>query len=248
VRTLLDLPRLAADPDSPFPATSLALRSPDGLLAWGGGLEPARLLNAYARGIFPWYSKGQPLLWWSPAPRCVIHPDRVYLSRRTARRHNSGQFTLTADRAFERVIGHCAEPRRDDAGTWITDEMRRAYVELHRMNHAHSIEVWRGSELVGGIYGVALGRVFFGESMFSRRADASKVALVALCHELLNRSIDLLDCQVSNPHLLRMGAVEISRETFESFLGDGTIPDPPAESWSAGFHPRPHWVPGPVVE
>ena len=242
MRTLLDLPRLDADPESPFPASAEALAAPNGLLAWGGDLQPRRLLNAYARGIFPWYSEGQPVLWWSPAPRCVIYPDRVHLSRRTARRYNSGVFQLTADQAFEQVIEKCAEPRLDEAGTWITDEMLVAYTKLHRMGYAHSIEVWQGSELAGGIYGLALGPVFFGESMFSRRTDASKVALVALCDELVKRSMHLLDCQVSNPHLLRMGAVEISRQAFEANLPGSLQAIQPAGSWSAGFKPRHRWV------
>jgi len=242
VRTLLDLPRLGADPGSPFPATNEALKAPNGLLAWGGDLDPRRLVNAYARGIFPWYSKGQPLLWWSPAPRCVIYPADVYLSKRTARRYNSGEVRLTADEAFEQVIRKCAEPRQDEAGTWITGEMLHAYIELNRMGFAHSVEVWRESELVGGIYGLALGPVFFGESMFSRRTDASKMALIALCMELLNRSISLLDCQVSNPHLLRMGAVEISREAFEEFLPDSRQVIQPDGSWSPGFTPRSRWA------
>lgn len=218
MRTLLDLPRLSEDPDAPFPDTRLALASPRGLLAWGGDLDAGRLLRAYRLGIFPWYSEGQPILWWSPEPRCVIFPDEVYLSRRTRRRYNSGVFRLTADTAFEEVIAACAEPRRDDTGTWITGEMARAFTRLHRGGYAHSIEVWRGAELCGGIYGLALGGVFFGESMFSRATDASKVALIALCRQLRRWGFELLDCQVGNPHLFRMGARELSRQRFERRL------------------------------
>ena len=220
MKTMLDLPRLGRDPESPFPAPTEALNSPNGLLAWGGDLHPVRLLNAYSLGIFPWYSDGQPILWWSPAPRCVIFPADVYLSRRTARRYNSGVFTLSADTAFERVIKHCAKPRRHEEGTWITDDMLEAYVDLHHRGFAHSIEVWEESRLVGGIYGLALGRVFFGESMFSLRPDASKIALIALCRELQKRSMELLDCQVANPHLFSMGAQEIQREAFERELSE----------------------------
>jgi len=212
------LPRLGADPRSPFPPTRLALESPDGLLAWGGGLEPERLLRAYRQGIFPWYSEGQPILWWSPAPRCVIRPGRVHLSRRTRRRYNSGGYELSVDRAFERVIRGCAAPRADEDGTWITPEMIGAFCELHRLGHAHSLEVWRDGELAGGIYGLAIGAVFFGESMFSARTDGSKIALVALCRLIARHGFELLDVQVENPHLLRMGAELMPRAAFESRL------------------------------
>lgn len=238
---MLDLPRLGMEPESPFPPPAEALDSPNGLLAWGGDLHPARLLNAYAHGIFPWYSDGQPILWWSPAPRCVIFPADVYLSRRTMRRYNSGVFSLTADTAFEQVIAQCAEPREDEEGTWITDEMMHAYIDLHRHGFAHSIEVWEESCLVGGIYGLALGDVFFGESMFSRRSDASKIALVGLCRELLKRSMKLLDCQVANPHLLRMGAVEISRPDFTSYLPGSSGEIQPGRSWSNSYSAEPRW-------
>jgi leucyl/phenylalanyl-tRNA--protein transferase len=222
LKSILDLPRLGADPGAPFPPGSEALDAPNGLLAWGGDLHPQRLLAAYRAGIFPWYSDGQPVLWWSPAPRCVIFPAEVHLSRRTRRRYNSGCYRLSADHAFEQVISACAEPRgRDgqpDHGTWITPDMLAAYQELHRMGHAHSVEVWRNDTLCGGIYGLAIGAVFFGESMFSRSDDASKIALVALCRLLVQWDYGLLDCQVGNPHLFRMGAVEIGRKAFERCL------------------------------
>lgn len=214
----LPLPRLGDDPRSPFPPTATALDTPNGLLAWGGGLEPERLLAAYRRGIFPWYSDGQPLLWWSPAPRCVIRPQHVYVSRRTRRRFNSGRFELTLDRAFTDVVSGCASSRRDDEGTWITEELAGAFAALHRRGCAHSLEAWHNGELVGGIYGLALGRAFFGESMFARRTDASKIALVALCRLLARHGFELLDCQVENPHLLRMGAESWPRERFETVL------------------------------
>jgi leucyl/phenylalanyl-tRNA--protein transferase len=224
------VPQLGQAPDAPFPPTGTALDTPNGLLAWGGGLEPERLLAAYRRGIFPWYSEGQPILWWSPAPRCVIVPERVHLSRRTRRRYNSGPFELTLDQAFDLVIERCAAPRRDEDGTWITPAMLDAYRRLHRLGHAHSLEVWQDGELAGGIYGLAIGRVFFGESMFSRRSDGSKIALVALCRLLHRHGFGLLDCQVENDHLRRMGATLISREAFETRLAalvDERVGDPP---------------------
>lgn len=218
MRSILDLPRLGSEPDAPFPSTREALQSPNGLLAWGGDLHPQRLLAAYRAGIFPWYSEGQPVLWWSPAPRCVIFPDEVHLSTRTRRRYNSGRYRLSADTAFDEVVAACAAPRNDDTGTWITAEMHEAYSKLHAMGYAHSLEVWQDDELCGGIYGLALGSVFFGESMFSRCTDASKIALVALCRHLNSRHFGLLDCQVGNPHLFRMGACQIGRESFEDWL------------------------------
>ena len=212
------LPQLGADPRAPFPPTHAALASPNGLLAWGGDLEPERLLAAYRHGIFPWYSEGQPILWWSPAPRCVIRPDRVHLSRRTRRRFNSGCFALSVNTAFEAVIAGCAEPRETEDGTWITPAMVDAYTELHYRGHAHSLEVWADGELAGGIYGLAIGCVFFGESMFGRRTDASKVALIALCRRIAAHGYALLDCQVENPHLVSMGAERMTRDAFEGEL------------------------------
>lgn len=218
MRSILDLPRLGHNPGAPFPAPRLALKAPNGLLAWGGDLDPRRLLRAYRIGIFPWYSAGQPVLWWSPAPRCVIYPSGVHLSRRTRRRYNSGRYRLTADRAFADVIAGCAAPRKGDPGTWITPELRVAFERLHRWGYAHSLEVWEGDALCGGIYGLAIGSAFFGESMFSRGTDASKIALVALCRLLDDWGFGLIDCQVSNPHLRRMGAVEVGRVQFERQL------------------------------
>lgn len=212
------IPRLEDDPGSPFPPTAEALDHPNGLLAGGGDLTPQRLLKAYRLGIFPWYSEGDPILWWSPAPRCVIYPDRVHLSRRTRRRYNGGGYRLTLNTAFDGVIRACAEARVDEEGTWITTGMEQAFKELHRLGHAHSLEVWLDGELAGGIYGLAIGAVFFGESMFSHRTDGSKIALVALCRLLHQAGIGLLDCQVGNPHLFSMGAEEVPREAFEREL------------------------------
>jgi leucyl/phenylalanyl-tRNA--protein transferase len=232
VSGLAQLARLGDDPDAPFPPVAQALPSPNGLLAWGGDLRPQRLLRAYRNGIFPWYLEGQPILWWSPAPRCVIYPDKVHISRRTRRRYNAGQYELTADTAFGDVVAGCAEPRSDTDETWITPAMAEAYGRLHDMGHAHSVEVWQGPRLQGGIYGVAIGAVFFGESMFSRAPDASKIALIALCCQLDAWGYRLLDCQVGNAHLYSMGAEDLARERFESEL-ERLIAEPqPAGSWS----------------
>ena len=231
------IPILGRDPESPFPPAEQALDNPEGLLAIGGDLSPARLINAYRQGIFPWYADDQPILWWSPAPRCVIFPDAVHVSRRLRRRYNQGGFGLTADRAFKAVIEACAEPRPDQGGTWITADMQAAYIRLHEMGVAHSIEVTRGGELVGGIYGLALGQVFFGESMFSRETDASKIALVALCRQLHRWGFLLLDCQLSNPHLLSMGAQEIPRLAFSDYLESAAGPG----RWGQDFRAEKRW-------
>ena len=244
MKSILDIPQLDADPGSPFPAASKALTAPNGLLAWGGDLCSERLLNAYRAGIFPWYTQGQPLLWWSPTPRCVIFPAKIYLSKRTCRRYNSGQYTLSADQNFEGVIRACAESRGDGGGTWITPEMLDAYCNLHQVGHAHSIETWQNGELVGGIYGLAIGSVFFGESMFTRQTDAGKIALTALCKQLESWSFGMLDCQLSNPHLLRMGAREISRRDFEQRLAEGVSVVRPGGPWTEVFSPDSRWYPG----
>jgi len=242
VRSILDLPHLGNDPGTPFPPPSEALESPNGLLAWGGDLQPERLLMAYRSGIFPWYSDAQPILWWSPVPRCVIFPEKIYLSTRTRRRYNSGVYRLSADSVFAEVISACAEPRGHDSGTWITQEMVEAYIHLHQLGHAHSLEVWEDDLLVGGIYGLAMGSVFFGESMFSRRTDASKIALVALCRQLQGRGYGLLDCQVGNPHLYSMGAEELPREAFETLLGDLIQEPQPDGSWKDLFTVEKRWL------
>jgi leucyl/phenylalanyl-tRNA--protein transferase len=244
MKSILDIPHLDADPRSPFPATNQALAVPNGLLAWGGDLQPERLLNAYRAGIFPWYTENQPLLWWSPAPRCVIFPAEVHVSKRTRRRYNSGQYTLTADQDFGAVIEACAEDRGDRGGTWITSGMLHAYSDLHRLGHAHSVEAWQEGRLAGGIYGLAIGSVFFGESMFTRQADAGKIALIALCKQLECWSFGVLDCQLRNSHLMRMGAREISRQEFEQRLADGVSKTRPSGSWTEVFNPEPRWDPG----
>ena len=234
MRSILELPRLGEEPTSPFPSTRSALASPNGLLAWGGDLAPARLLNAYRAGIFPWYSEGQPLLWWSPSPRCVLYPGEVYLSRRTRRRYNGGMFSLSLNCAFGAVIEGCAEPRPYEKSTWITADMIDAYLRMHELGCAHSLEVWRDDELVGGIYGLAIGSMFFGESMFGRYTDASKIALIALCKHLQRNGFGMMDCQVGNPHLFTMGAEEISRNRFERSLQRLIRSEPRDGCWQAG--------------
>ena len=206
------------DPDAPFPSVTTALRDPDGLLAAGGDLAPDRLLRAYRNGIFPWYSTGEPILWWSPDPRAVLFPEQLRISRRLARTLRQDRFRISYDTCFERVVNACAAPRADSRGTWITTEMMAAYTHLHALGHAHAIEVWQEQRLVGGLYGIALGRVFFGESMFSSVRDASKVALAYLCARLRRHGFGLLDCQVVSGHLLRMGAEQLPRARFLALL------------------------------
>jgi len=184
-----------------------------GLLALGGDLSTPRLLQAYRQGIFPWYEEGQPILWWSPDPRCILELEGLKVSRSLRKVIRNGPFELRYDTAFGEVIQACAELREED-GTWLTADMKAAYLRLHRLGFAHSVETWQGDELVGGLYGVYLGRAFFGESMFSRRSDASKVALVGLVELLKARQVELIDCQVRTDHLIRMGAIEIPRIEF----------------------------------
>lgn len=213
---MLAITLLPEDDDTvPFPPVEHALREPNGLLAVGGNLRPRRILQAYRRGIFPWFASDEPILWWSPDPRCVIFPEDFHVSRSLRRTWRRGQFHVTRDHAFSEVIRACAEPRRESPGTWILPNMIRAYEELHRQGCATSVECWQGDELAGGIYGVQLGRVFFGESMFSRRDDASKIALWRVASE---PDIELIDCQLPNPHLLSLGATTISRPRFVRLL------------------------------
>ena len=212
----LRLPWLSADPDALFPPVETALREPNGLLAAGGDLSPARLLNAYRHGIFPWYSDDQPILWWSPDPRTVFRTDAVHLSRRFRRQLRSCGWVARADTRFADVLDACADvPRPGQRGTWITDEMREAYCALHRLGHAHSVEVFDdGGRLIGGIYGVSVGRMFFGESMVSLVSGGSKAALAALACRLSAWGWSLIDAQVENPHLIRSGAESWPRERF----------------------------------
>lgn len=201
-----------------FPDAELALDDPDGLLAIGGDLSPERLLQAYRHGIFPWYSEEQPILWWTPNPRAVLFPERLSVSRSLRKALRRGSFRVTLDTAFPEVVTACAAPRGGDPGTWITPQMDAAYRRLHALGFAHSVESWEGDELVGGLYGVALGRMFFGESMFSRRTDASKVAFVHLVRQLEAWGFPLVDCQVASDHLASLGAEEIPRREFTALL------------------------------
>jgi leucyl/phenylalanyl-tRNA--protein transferase len=218
------------DPDD-FPDVALALRDPDGLLAVGGDLSVRRLLAAYRQGIFPWYSAGQPILWWSPDPRAVLFPDKLHVSRSLARVLRQGRFEVTFDQDFAAVIQRCSEPRADDQGTWITTEMQQAYIDLHAAGHAHSVEAWLNGELVGGVYGVSIGKVFFGESMFSRVSNASKVAFVTLVHQLRAWDFGLIDCQIQSEHLARFGAELIPRQRFVQLLDEYCTKPDVVGSW-----------------
>lgn len=195
-----------------FPDVSLA--SEEGLLALGGDLSPERLLSAYSKGIFPWYNPGEPILWWSPDPRCVLIPQQFKASRSLKKSIRKQGFEFAMDRDFEQVITQCAQPRIHQPGTWITQEMKQAYVELHKLGHAHSMETWMDGQLVGGLYGIAIGGMFFGESMFSLVNDASKAALSNLISKLLLWQFQLIDCQITSTHLLSLGAQEIPRTEF----------------------------------
>lgn len=219
---IIELPALGASPDAPFPPARHALAEPEGLLAMGGDLHPTRLLNAYRHGIFPWYSEGEPILWWCPDPRVVFRTESFRLSSRFRRDLRRSTWAIRADTAFADVLAACADtPRRGQDGTWITPQMREAYLELHRLGHAHSIEVFDregpGGRLVGGLYGVAVGRMFFGESMVSLASGGSKAAFGALSYRLREWGWPLIDGQVENPHLMSLGAERWPRPRF---LGD----------------------------
>jgi leucyl/phenylalanyl-tRNA---protein transferase len=230
------LPWLPERPVS-FPPVSQALRDPDGLLAAGGALTPQWLLAAYRRGIFPWYSDDQPILWWSPDPRMVLFPDALRISRSLAKRLRNGDFRVTFNRAFAEIVDACAAPRPGQPGTWITREMRSDYIGLHRLGYARSVEVWQGDRLVGGLYGVALGPVFFGESMFSQARDASKVALVHLVRAMQQGNGRLIDCQMHTRHLASLGACDIARTEFIGYLEE-CLANPHS---TGGDHPLPDW-------
>jgi leucyl/phenylalanyl-tRNA--protein transferase len=208
------------DDDTPFPAADMALRDPNGLLAIGGPLSPTRLERAYRNGIFPWFSEGQPVLWWSPDPRAVLFPAEIRISRSLRKRLRRNEVTLDFDQRFAEVMQACAAPRANQPGTWITDDMIAAYLALHARGLAHSVEVYQAGALVGGLYGVAIGGAFFGESMFSRQADASKIALVYLAAQLRRWGYRLIDCQVPSPHLASLGARLLPRSQFLALLDD----------------------------
>jgi leucyl/phenylalanyl-tRNA---protein transferase len=200
--------------DTPFPPLEFAMEQPNGLLAVGGDLSPERLLDAYRRGIFPWYSAGDPILWWSPDPRMVLFPAELRITRSLAKVLRNKAYEVRFDTAFDAVMAACAEPRPGQPGTWITPEIRAAYVRLHELGYAHSIETWIDGALAGGLYGVALGRMFYGESMFARVRDASKIALVHLARHLDAQGFGMIDCQMHTDHLASMGARELPRAEF----------------------------------
>jgi len=216
------VPVFALSQDLCFPSPELA--EPDGLLAVGGDLRPERLLLAYSMGIFPWFNPGDPLLWWSPDPRCVLEPAHLHISGSLRKDLRRGRFSVTFNGAFAKVIASCAEVREEcGEGTWLGQEMIDAYLHLHQLGFAHSVEVWRGRDLVGGLYGVALGRCFFGESMFHRQSNASKVGMANLARHLAEKEFELIDCQLPNPHLFSLGAKEISRPDFLNRLRRGGV-------------------------
>ena len=200
--------------DDPFPPVERALKDPNGLLAAGADLSLPRLLEAYRSGIFPWFSGTEPILWWCPDPRMVLHCEELKVSRSLGKSIRNKGYEVRVDTAFSEVLKHCAEPRKGEPGTWLGPEMRRAYLHLHRAGYAHSFEAWRGDDLVGGLYGVAIGPMFYGESMFSRATDASKVALVNLARNLQERGFPMIDCQMRTPLLASLGAREIPRRVF----------------------------------
>lgn len=206
------------DPNQPFPPPNRAMRDPNGLLAIGGDLSVERLLRAYSSGIFPWYNPNEPILWWCPDPRAVLDPAEFHVSHSLEKRIRKHDYAVTLDRAFADVLDGCTASRRGSNGTWLGTDMKRAYLELREAGHAHSAEVWRDGKLVGGLYGVALGRAFFGESMFSTETDSSKLALYWLCQQLKAWSFEMIDCQIASQHLRTLGAAEISRDRFLSRL------------------------------
>lgn len=220
-----------------FPPLDKALREPNGLLAAGGDLRAARLIAAYRHGCFPWYQDGQPILWWSPDPRTVLFPGELHVSRSLRKVIRQGHFQVTFDRAFSEVIRACAAPRDYADGTWITTPMQQAYIDLHGRGVAHSVEVWQNQQLVGGLYGLAMGRLFFGESMFSRADNASKVGFASLVERLHAWQFELIDCQMPTQHLHSLGARAISRQAFAGYL-QRFLDQPSLADWhSAGERP-----------
>lgn len=220
-----------SDPDEDFPAIETALTEPDGLLAVGGCLSSQRIINAYQQGIFPWYSPGEPILWWSPNPRLVLFPEQLKISRSLRKTIRKNCFKLTYDYAFPQVMQLCAAPREHQPGTWITEEIYIAYNQLHQQGIAHSFEAWFDDELVGGLYGIAIGQVFFGESMFHKKTDASKVAFCCLVQQLSLWGYQLIDCQVHTGHLTSLGAKEIERADFARLLQQYCPLQPATSAW-----------------
>ncbi len=219
-------------PQQPFPDSRFALTEPNGLLAVGGCLSPERLINAYTQGIFPWYNPEEPILWWTPDPRLIVYPERVHISRSLKKTLQKKHFRISIDENFPAVMRACAAPRAETTGTWISDDILNAYHKLHCLGYAHSIETWLEDELVGGLYGVALGQVFFGESMFHTYTDASKVAFVTLAKLLQSWDYKLIDCQVRTPHLISLGAEEIPRQQFVTLLAQYTSQAAATSAWN----------------
>ena len=210
-----------------FPETNQALEDPNGLLAAGGSLNKETLLNAYKNGIFPWFEDNSPILWWSPNPRCILRPESFSPSKSLRKKIRKGGFEIKINSCFEEVISSCRLiHRKKQKGTWITNEMKDAYMELHRHGFAHSIECFVNNDLVAGLYGVSLGNLFFGESMFQRATDCSKLALVGLVQIMKENRSKMIDCQISNPHLLSLGATEVNRESFLDLLAEGLLEEP----------------------
>lgn len=224
-----------------FPPVTQTLEDPEGLLAAGGDLSAERLLLAYSQGIFPWYSEDQPILWWSPEPRCLIDIDSLHISKSMRKALNKKNYTVTIDSAFEAVITACASPRGDTEGTWITKEMIEAYIQLHRQGHAHSFEVWEGEKvgqqgtLIGGLYGISIGRCYFGESMFSNKTNASKIAFVYLVNQLSEWGYQLIDCQLENDHLLSLGAYTVCKNEFLTILNSNVNKNQPNPNWDLNW-------------
>ncbi|MDE2598966.1 MAG: leucyl/phenylalanyl-tRNA--protein transferase [Rhodocyclaceae bacterium] len=220
-------------PEPLFPPLESALKEPNGLLAAGGDLSPKRLLAAYARGIFPWFSEGDPILWWSPDPRTVLIPDQLVVRHSFAKVLRNRLYEIRIDTAFAAVMAGCAAPRDGQSDTWIMPEMQAAYLRLHTLGYAHSVETWMDGELAGGLYGVALGRAFFGESMFSRHKDASKIALAHLCALLRQKGFGIIDCQMETSHLLSLGARPMPRSEFAARLAELAPAETALGAWSA---------------
>ena len=222
--------------DSPFPPVHHALQKPNGLLAMGGNLSAQRLIKAYRHGIFPWFNVGEPILWWSPDPRMVLYPADFKISRSLRKILRSRVYEIRVDSAFEQVMEACAAPRRNHAGTWIHQEMITAYSQLHALGLAHSVEVWINKELVGGLYGVSMGRMFYGESMFSLRPNTSKIALAHLCAQFQQWGYGMIDCQMNTPHLASLGAREIPRTEFIHHLTELIHYPAPSLTWQFDEH------------
>ncbi len=233
----MDIPAWLDPVDCQFPDPELALTEPDGLLAIGGSLRPEILIGAYMQGIFPWYSDDQPILWWSPNPRAVLFPEHLHISRSLKKSLKNSNYMVTYDHAFMKVIHACARSRNDkinqsNTGTWLTHEMIEAYRRLHMLGYAHSVEIWQSNELVGGLYGLAIDRIFFGESMFHDRRDMSKIALVHLAHQLSKWGFHLIDCQQNTQHLLSLGAVTMPRAKFKALLNKYCVNPSPCAPWT----------------